>query len=195
MIFNSINQLATEAVKDKLRDEGIVMSLPASSGELWDRETAVVTARARSPQGQSVVHHNIEEILYVYFVDDGCYMIAHKQAAELVKRMRLLVATIVSIVSRFQLLVHMAKGKTEVMLALRDKNATAEREKLRGADGLWLDIDDDERQVHCKVHVVSEYNTPGNVGEFTYEMCERCQAQGGSGDGVVLVTGGEGVWQ
>ena len=32
MIFNSIYQLATEAVKDKLRDEGIVMSLPASSG-------------------------------------------------------------------------------------------------------------------------------------------------------------------
>ena len=34
------------------------------------------------------------------------------------------------------------------MLALRVKNATAEGEKLRGADGLWLDIDDDERQVH-----------------------------------------------
>ena len=48
---------------------------------------------------------------------------------------------------------NMAKGKTEVMLALGCMNATAER----GADGLWLHIDDDERQVHCKVHVVSEY--------------------------------------
>ena len=161
MIFNSIHQLATEADKDKLRDEGIVMSLPASSGELWDRDTAVVTARARSLQGQSVVHHNVEEILDVYFVEDGCYMIAHKQAAELVKRIRLLVATIVSIFSRFQLSVNMAKGKTEVMLALGGKNATAEREKLRGTDGLWLDIDDDERQVHCKVHVVSEYTHLG----------------------------------
>ena len=49
------------------------------------------------------------------------------------------------------------------MLALRCKNATAEREKLCGADGLWLDIDDDddERQVHCKVHVVSEYKHLG----------------------------------
>ena len=145
MIINSIYQLATEAVKDKLRDEGIVMSLPASSGELWDRDTAMFTARARSLQGQSVVHHNDEEILDVYFVDDGSYMIAHKQA------------TIVSIFPRFQLSVNMAKGKTEVILARRGKNATAEREKLRGADGLWLDIDDDERQVHCKVHVVSEY--------------------------------------
>ena len=52
---------------------------------------------------------------------------------------------------------NMPRGKTEVMLALRGKNATAEREKLRSADGLWLDIDDDEGQVHCKVHVVSEY--------------------------------------
>ena len=95
--FSSIYQLATEAVKDKLRKEGIVMSLPASSGELWDRDTAVVTARARSLQGQSAVHHNAEEILDVYFLDDGCYMIANKQAAELVKRMRPLVATIVSL--------------------------------------------------------------------------------------------------
>ena len=79
-------------------------------------------------------------------------MIAHKQAAELVKRMRLLVATTVLIFSRFQLSVNMAKRKTEAMLALRSKNATAERERLRGADGLWLDIDDGERQVHCKVH-------------------------------------------
>ena len=55
----------------------------------------------------------------------------------------------------------MVEGKTEVMLALRGKNATAEREKLRGADGLWLDIDDDERQAHGKVHVVSEYNHLG----------------------------------
>ena len=101
MILNSIYKLATEAVKDKLREEGIVMSLPASSGELWDRDTAGVTERARSLQGQSVVHHNVEENLDVYFVDDGCYMIANKQAAELVKRMRLLVATIVSIFSRF----------------------------------------------------------------------------------------------
>ena len=54
-----------------------------------------------------------------------------------------------------------AKGKTEVMLALRGKNATAEREKMRGADGLWLDIADDGRQVHCKVHVVSEYKHLG----------------------------------
>ena len=159
MIFNSIYHLATEAVKDNLRDEG--MSLPASLGELWDHDTAVVTARARSLQGQSVVHHNIEEILDVYFVDDGCYMVAHKHAAELVKRVRLLVATIVSIFSRFQLSVKMVKGKTEVMLTLSGKNATAEREKLRGADGLWLDIDDDERQAHCKVHVVSEYKHLG----------------------------------
>ena len=43
--LNSIYQLATEAVQDKLREEGIVMSLPASSGELWDRDTAVVTMR------------------------------------------------------------------------------------------------------------------------------------------------------
>ena len=108
------------------------------------------------------MHHNVEEILDVYFVDDGCYMISHKQAAELVKRMRVLVATIVSIFSRLQLSVNMAKGKTEVfLLALWGKNATAEREKLRGADGLWLDIDDDERQVHCKVHVVSEYKHLG----------------------------------
>ena len=48
MIFNSIYQLATDPVKDKLRDEGIVMSLPASFGELWDRDTAVVSARERS---------------------------------------------------------------------------------------------------------------------------------------------------
>ena len=94
MIFNSIYQLATEAVKDKLRDEGIVMSLPAPSGELWGRDPSVCAVRERSTQGQSGVRHNFEEILDVYFVDDGCYMIAHKQAAELVKRMRLLVATI-----------------------------------------------------------------------------------------------------
>ena len=74
-------------------------SLPASSGELWDRDTAVVTARERSLRRQSGVHHNVEEILDVYFLDDGCYMIAHKQVAELVKRMCLLVATIVSIFS------------------------------------------------------------------------------------------------
>ena len=94
-------------------------------------------------------------------MDDGCYMIANKHAAELVKQMRRLVATIVWIFSSFQLSVNMAKGKTEVMLALRGKKATAEREKLRGPDGLWLDIDDDERQVHCKVHIVSEYKHLG----------------------------------
>ena len=49
------------------------------------------------------MHHNVEEILDVYFVDDGCYM----------------VATIVSIFSRYHLSVNMATGKTEVMLALR----------------------------------------------------------------------------
>ena len=120
---------------------------------------AVCAVRERSTQGQCGEHQDFEEILDVYFVDDGCYMIAHKRAAELVKRTRLLVATIVSTFSRFQLSVNMAKGKTEVMLALRGKNATAEREKLRGADGTWLDVDDDERQVHCKVHVVSECST------------------------------------
>ena len=99
---------------------------------------------------EETVHatERFEEILDVYFVDDGCYMIAHKQAAELVKRMSLLVATIVSIFSRFQLSVNMDKGKTEVVLTLGGKNATAEREKLRGADGLWRDIGDDEKQVH-----------------------------------------------
>ena len=117
-----------------------------------------VTERARS---RSVAHCNVEEILDVYFVDDGCYMIANKQAAELIRQMRRLVATIVSIFSRFQLSVNMAKGKKEVMLALRGKKATAEREKLRGPDGLWLDIDDDERQVKCKVHIVSEYKHLG----------------------------------
>ena len=65
------------------------------------------------------------------------------------------------IFSRFQLSVDMTKGKTEVMLALRGKNATTEREKLRDADGLRLDIDDDERLVHCNVHVVSEYKHLG----------------------------------
>ena len=125
MIFNSIYQLATEAVKDKLRDEGIVISLPG--GELWDRDTAVVTARERSLQGQSGVHHNVEEILDVYFGDDDCHMIAHKQAAELVKRMRLLVATIISIFSRFQF-VNLAKGKTEkVMLALTRMQRLSEK--------------------------------------------------------------------
>ena len=99
MIFNSIHQLATEAVKDKLRDEGIVMSLPAPSGELWDRDPAVCAVCERSTQGESGVHHDCEEILDVYFVDDGCYMIAHKQAAELVKPMRLVLDTIVSIFS------------------------------------------------------------------------------------------------
>ena len=73
-------------------------------------------------------------------------MIAHTQPAELARRMRVLVATIVSIFLRCQLSVNMAKRKTEVMLALRGKNATTGREKLRGADDLWLDIDDDERQ-------------------------------------------------
>ena len=33
------------------------------------------------------------------------------------------------------------------------------------------------------------------MGEFTSGMYERCQAQGRSGDGVVLATGCEGVWQ
>ena len=75
--------------------------------------------------------------------------------------MRLLVATIVSIFSRFQLSVNMAQGKTEIMLALGCKNATDEREKLRGVDGLWLDIDDGERQARCKVHVVSKYKQMG----------------------------------
>ena len=37
------------------------------------------------PLHTTSVHHNVEEILDVYFVDDGCYMIAHKQAAEFVK--------------------------------------------------------------------------------------------------------------
>ena len=32
------------------------------------------------------------------------------------------------------------------------------------------------------------------MSEFTSEMYERCQAQGGLGDGVVLATGCEGVW-
>ena len=125
-------------------------------------------------------------------MDDGCYMIAHKQAAELVGRMRVLEATIVSIFSRFQLSVNMATEKTEVMLALRGKNATSEREKLRGADGLWLDIDDDEKQVHCKVHVVSEYK---HLGELTVKVHERRQAQGGAGDGFVLAISCEGIWQ
>ena len=98
----------------------------------------------------------IEEILDVYFVDDGCYMIAHEQAAELVKRMRLLVATIVSIFSRFQLSVNMAKSCWRFGATIRRL-----REKLRGADGLWPDIDDDERQAHCKVHAVSEYKHLG----------------------------------
>ena len=31
-----------------------------------------------------------EELLDAYFVDDGWYMIAHKQAAELIRRMRVL---------------------------------------------------------------------------------------------------------
>ena len=35
-ICNSINQLATEAVKDRLREDGIFVTLPAPSGELWD---------------------------------------------------------------------------------------------------------------------------------------------------------------
>ena len=52
-------------------------------------------------------------------------------------------------------------GQKRDVLALRGKNATAEREKLRSADGLWLDIDDDERQAHCKMHVVSEYKHLG----------------------------------
>ena len=87
------------------------MSLPAPSGELWGSDPAVCAVRERSPQRQSGVRHDVEEILDVYFVDDGCYMIAHKQAAELVKQMRLLVATIVSIFSRFQVSVNMAKGE------------------------------------------------------------------------------------
>ena len=128
---------------------------------LWDGDPALCAVRLAINAGTQWLHHDFEEILDVFFVDDGCCMIAHKQAVEHVKRMRLLVATIVSIFSRFQWSVNMAKWKTEVMLALRGKNATAEREKLRGADGLWLDIDDDERQVHCKVHVVSEYKHLG----------------------------------
>ena len=62
MIFNSIYQLATEAVKDKLRKEGIIMSLPSPSGELWERDTVEGTERARS---QNVAHCNVEEILEV----------------------------------------------------------------------------------------------------------------------------------
>ena len=98
------------------------MSLLAPSEELWDG----VPAAAHIQCGES---YGMEELLDVYFVDDGCYMTAHKQAAELARRMRLLVATIVSKISRFQHSVSMAKGKTEVMLALRGTNATAERER------------------------------------------------------------------
>ena len=160
MIFNSIYQLATEAVKDKLRDEGIVMSLPASSGELWDRDTVVVTARERSLQGQSGVHHNVEEILDVYFVDDGCHMIAHKQAAELVKRMRLPVATIVSIFSRFQLSVHMAKGKTSCWrLGARMQRLSERSCEAPMACGWMLTVMRD--RCIARWHVVSEYTHLG----------------------------------
>ena len=70
---------------------------------------------------------------------------------------------------------------TEVMLALWGKNVSG--------------YDDDERQVHCKVHVVSEYKHLGTWVSLRLKLCERCQAQGGSGDGVVLAIGYEGLWQ
>ena len=145
---------AVKASKDRLCEDGIFMTLLAPSGELRDGVSAVGRESGRSADGQSRELHS--EILDVCFVDDGCYMIAHKQGAVLVRRMRVLESTIVSIFSRFQLSVNMAKGKTEVMLALRGKNATTEREKLRGADGLWLDIE-----------------VLGNVGELTVNLHER----------------------
>ena len=120
--FNSINQLST-----------IFMTLPALSGELWDGVPAAGYESERSAHRLSGELHGTEEILDVHFVDDGCFMITHKQAAELVGKMRVLMAAIVSIFSRFQLSVNMAKGKTEVMLALRGKNATMERERSREA--------------------------------------------------------------
>ena len=83
--FNSIYQLATEVVKDRLRDYGIFMTLPAPSGELWDGLPVAGCESERSAHGQSGELFGTEEIMDVYFVDDGCYMIAHK---------RVLVATI-----------------------------------------------------------------------------------------------------
>ena len=171
MIFNSIYQLATEAVKDKLREEGILMSLPAPSGELWDSDPAVCAVRERSTQGQCGEHHDIEEILDVYFVDDGCYMTTHKKAAELVKRMRLLVATIVSIFSSFQLSVNMAKGKTEVMLGQECDGW--ERKAARRwwhVAGYWRWWETGALQGACCLGV----QTRGNMGEFTSEVYERC---------------------
>ena len=48
------------------------------------------------------------------------------------------------------------------MRRLRERERERKKKKkLRSADGLWLGIDDDERQAHCKVHVVSEYNHLG----------------------------------
>ena len=88
--FNSIYQVATDAVKDRLREYGIFITLLASSGELWDGVLATGCESERSALGQSGELHGTEELLDAYFVDDGWYMIAHKQAAELIRRMRVL---------------------------------------------------------------------------------------------------------
>ena len=156
-IFNSSYQLATDAVKDRLREDGIFMTLPAPSGELWD---GVLAAGQRSAHGQSGELHGTEEILDVYFVDDGCYMIAHKQAAELVGRMRVLGDDRLDLLEISAVSEHgQRKDRGHVGTSVQecgDREREREKKKLRCAVGFWLDIDDDERQVHCKVHVVSE---------------------------------------
>ena len=93
--------------------------LMATSSSVETTTTPSLEKKLEICQKRSAELHGTEEILDAYFVDDGCYMIAHKQAAELVSRNACSASR-----DRLDLLEISAvseHGKTEV---------------LRGADGL-----------------------------------------------------------
>jgi hypothetical protein len=164
IIFNGIYERALAVVRGKLKDAGTILVLKLADGTpFWS---------SRTPEACETVDVDVIEVT---FVDDEAAITMASSPVKLEKAISIVVDAFNRTFAEFGLTINWKKGKSEGMLRLRGKNATAKLDKLRSEGELRIPVDE-----HRNLHVVGFYKHLGGIIDINDCCTRECIARASS---------------
>ena len=180
IVFNLIYAKCLKKVRAELQERGITLMLRATGdAAFWSDDTQVEMRNRRRPGG---AHgdgiDDCEELVEATYVDDEAIYLSANSPKALAAAVQETLAVLQQEFARFAFKINWAKGKTEMMLRLRGKNATRTYSELVAMhEGQPVIVLPDGQNI---VHVVDSYKHVGTVaaedGSWVPEAAARSSA-------------------
>jgi hypothetical protein len=159
--FNFNYAVALLEVRTKLLERNIAIRIVASSTSTEGINSSEVPRLTLSPIDDATA------VIDITFVDDEAIAICAAVPGTLCKHVNFAIETIVATFAKFNFTVNFSKGKTELMVKFRGKNAKSCKESLtQGSEFLWSLTDDARLRSGAEaLHVVDKYKHLGSIVE------------------------------